>query len=280
MPPESCPPWATRLRPSPADGFPIDVPDHWTVLDLDPATSEAWLSAFLSNRLSDRPHTQPEGLARRALRSLLDQLREQQVFFAAILAADVGGEPVSASATLAWRRLGPAGSTLPIDGLARVATEAPAEAGEDRSERLVEVVTLPAGPAVRVTSAGVAVPGRCRSTVPDPPTGWSLTTSTANPRWWPASLMPTRWPRASPSADPCRPGLQPPPPPGPSPLGLVADAHQLLFGRHRRGRRGLLGLALDQPAHSTSGLADCGVLTGGAWRALGSDVQARPAWWS
>lgn len=179
--------------PRPPIGFAIDVPDHWTVLDLDPATSEAWLSAFLSGRLSDRPHTERQrALARRALRALLDQLREQQVFLAAILAADVGGEPVSASATLAWRRLGPPGSPLPIDGVARVATEAPAELGEDRSERLVEMVRLPTGPAVRVASArATAVPGtdavptmaQTQHLVPVLDTGWLalLTTSTANP---------------------------------------------------------------------------------------------------
>ncbi|MDQ3641822.1 MAG: hypothetical protein M3450_10300 [Actinomycetota bacterium] len=41
--------------PLPALGFSIDVPDRWTVLDLNPDTWDGSLDAFLDQRLSGRP---------------------------------------------------------------------------------------------------------------------------------------------------------------------------------------------------------------------------------
>lgn len=168
--------------PRPPVGFSIDLPDHWTVLDLDPATREGWLDAFLDRRLAGRPR---EGVERRAARAalfqLLRQLHAEGVFLAAILAGEVGGEPVSASATLAWRRPDLGGDRLDLEGLRQVYLRAPGSPGEDRRARRVEVVDLPSGGAVKVASretAPVPTLAKVRSVavtqylVPVPHDGW------------------------------------------------------------------------------------------------------------
>lgn len=147
--------------PRPAIGFSIDVPDHWTVLDLNPDTWDQWLDAFLDERLAGRPGAAHErGPARAALLDLRRRLHDEHVFMAAILAADVGGEPVSASATLAWRRVPPGDDGIPVEGLREVYARAPAGPGEDVDRRRVEVVELEAGGGVKlVTSEALALPG-------------------------------------------------------------------------------------------------------------------------
>lgn len=183
--------------PRPPIGFSIDVPDHWTLLDLDPTSGETWVSAFLSARLAGRTQASAErGPARRALLSLLQQLRGEQVFMALILAAEAGGELYSASATLAWRQLEPFGVAIPVEGLAKVYRQAPAGTRKDLDDRQVEIVTLPAGPAVRVSStrtvelAGIEAPpvAQTQHVVPVLQSSWLalLTTSTANPSLVPA----------------------------------------------------------------------------------------------
>lgn len=146
--------------PRPAIGFSIDVPDHWTVLDLNPETWDAWLDAFLDHRLAGRPSAASErGPARAALADVLRRLHGDQVFMAAILAADVGGELVSASTTLAWRRVPPGDHGIPVEGLREVYARAPAGPGEDVAQRRVEVVGLGAGAGVKVvTNETVALP--------------------------------------------------------------------------------------------------------------------------
>jgi len=150
--------------PHPAIGFSIDVPDHWTVLDLNPETWDAWLRAFLDRRLAGRPNASRErGPARKALLDLLLQLHEGKVFMAAILAAEVGGDLVSASATLAWRKLDLGGDEMNLEGLRQVYLRAPASPGEDMAARRVEGVQLPVGGAVKVvTREPVTVPGTTR----------------------------------------------------------------------------------------------------------------------
>jgi hypothetical protein len=147
--------------PRPPIGFSIDVPDHWTVLDLNPDTWDAWLDAFLDQRLAARPaSTNDRVAARQALRDLMRQLHREQVFMAAILAADVGGELVSASATLAWRQLDTHGEGIPVAGLREVYARAPAPAGEEVGARRVHVADLPVGAAVKLTTRQtMKVPG-------------------------------------------------------------------------------------------------------------------------
>lgn len=177
----------------PAIGLSIDVPDHWTVLDLDPGTWDVWLEAFLAQRLAGRATAGKErGPARVTLRELLRRLHGEKVFMAAILAAEVGGELISASATLAWRKLDNRGEAIPVAGLREVYARAPASPDEDLAARRVEVVELPAGGAVKlVTREPVPLPAGGRSQpvdvvqhlVPVLDTDWLavLTATTANP---------------------------------------------------------------------------------------------------
>ena len=147
------PPGYAAGAPRPALGFSIDVPDHWTVLDLNPETWDGWLDAFLAQRLAGRPDPAAErGPARTALLDLLRRLHGEEVFMAAILAAEVGGDLVSASATLAWRKLDTDGQAIPVEGLRQVYLRAPASPSEDRAARRVEQVALPVGGAVKVVS--------------------------------------------------------------------------------------------------------------------------------
>jgi hypothetical protein len=178
--------------PRPPIGFSIDVPDHWTVLDLDPDTWDGWLDAFLDQRLAGRPDRAAErGRARRSLLDLLRQVNQAKVFMAAILAAEVGGDLVSASATLAWSKLETHGEGIPMAGLREVYVRAPASPGEDMAARRVEAVQLPAGGAVKVATRqtmrlpGVDQPCPVALTqyfVPVLATDWLavITTSTAN----------------------------------------------------------------------------------------------------
>lgn len=139
--------------PRPPIGFSIDVPDHWTVLDLNPQTWDDWIYAFLSRRLRGRPNAKQErGPARKALLDLLRQLHAQKVFMAAILAADVSGELVSASATLAWRKLDTGGEGISLAGLREVYARAPASPGEDLDARRVEIVELDLRRGVKVAT--------------------------------------------------------------------------------------------------------------------------------
>ena len=170
----------------------MEVPDHWFVLDLNPATWDGWLDAFLEQRLAGRPGAERErGPARRAMRELLDRLHAERVFVAAILAAEVENHPVSASATLAWRQLELGGDFLSLEGLRDVYARAPASPGEDLRQRRVDIVGLPVGGAVKVTTreAGVPPPGLppvasavTQYLVPVLDTGWLavITTSTGN----------------------------------------------------------------------------------------------------
>lgn len=178
--------------PRPPIGVSIDVPDHWTVLDLNPETWDAWLDAFLDQRLEGRARAKQErGPARKAMLDILRQLHAEKVFMAAILAAEVVGELVSASITLAWRKLDLDGEKMDLEGLRQIYLRAPESPGEDLAERKVEHVTLPAGSAVKVTSRElVHVPAVKKQqrmaltqyVVPVLDTDWLalITTSTAN----------------------------------------------------------------------------------------------------
>jgi hypothetical protein len=171
----------------------VDVPDHWTVLDLDPRTQARWVEALLDQRLAGHPEAARERPpARQALLDLLRRLHEARVFLAAILAGKVGDELVSASVTLAWHRPEPAGGEPSLAALREVYAQAPPAAGEDIAARRVEVVDLRVGGAVRVStreavelSTGVRVSGvtMTQYVVPVLHTGWLalLTAATGVP---------------------------------------------------------------------------------------------------
>src|SRR5207253_8786673 len=99
---------------------------------------EEWVDAFLDERLAGRPAAEEERpQAHRALLELLHHLHDGQVFMAAILAGEVGGELLSASGTLAWRNLGEQSGPIPLEGLRRVYAQAPPGRGEDVRQRRV-----------------------------------------------------------------------------------------------------------------------------------------------
>jgi hypothetical protein len=147
--------------PRPSFAFAVDVPDHWVVLDLDLATQQRWLDAFLDSQQAPREQAGRRA-ARTALLDYLGQLHREQILLAAILFGTVGGQPISAGVTLAWRQIGNAtdsdasSAVVPLEGLRRVYAQAPADTGEDPSARRVEVIELPAGGAVKVTTTQAA----------------------------------------------------------------------------------------------------------------------------
>ena len=176
--------------PRPPMRFSIDVPDHWTVVDLDPQTGDVWLDAFLDQRF--RPET---GVDRAALREdlsrALQQLYREKVFMAALLLADVAGDVVTANATLAWQQLETHGEGIPVAGLHAVFAGAPAGSDEDVAHRQVEVVQLPAGGGVRVRThrtmrlPGMPAPATVAVTqyfVPVPSTEWLAVVTTGTGR--------------------------------------------------------------------------------------------------
>jgi hypothetical protein len=145
--------------PRPPVGFSIEVPDHWFVLDLNPATWDGWLDAFLDQRLAHRPGAGRErGPACRAMRELLERLHAERVFVAAVLAAEVEQHLVSASATLAWRQIELGGDRISLEGLRETYARAPASRGEDLRQRRVDIVGLPVGRAVKVATREAGVP--------------------------------------------------------------------------------------------------------------------------
>ena len=183
--------------PRPDLGFSIELPDQWVVLDLDPATWAGWVDAFLEARMASRPDVGPErGPTRAALVDLLQRLHAEEVFLAAVLAGEADGRPVSASATLAWRRPDLAGDPLLLEGLAHMYLLAPAAPGEDLAARRVDIVELPAGGGVKVATRELAAlpTGESRQAwvtqylVPVLSTGWLavITTSTGHPELAPA----------------------------------------------------------------------------------------------
>lgn len=151
MPEHLSPGYAAEV-PRPPIGFSIAVPDHWSVLDLDPATREEWVDAFLDERLARRPRARQERAdARRGLLELLATLQSGQIFMAAILAGEEQGMLLSASATLAWRQID-GNRAIPVEGLRQAYAQAPPSTGEDPAHRRVEAVRVSAGGAVKVVT--------------------------------------------------------------------------------------------------------------------------------
>src|SRR5579859_7871942 len=94
--------------PHPPVGFRIHVPSSWTLVDLDPRTSNRSIDGFLDQCVQAAPAAAPHrNQTRRALRQVVRQNQAQGVFVLAFLAATLGNpdHPVGASLTLAWRKL-------------------------------------------------------------------------------------------------------------------------------------------------------------------------------
>lgn len=189
--------------PRPPVGFRIHLPEAWTTADLHPASSDAWVRAYVRDRLGAAPETAGQrARARRGLGALLDGCRAQGVLVLLLLAGpapdrqpsgQVGPDNlVAASLTLAWRRLAST-DHIDVDGIAQSLAASPPAPGEPVDDRIVAVIDLPSGPAAYLhTSQLVAVPGtagaRCTTAltqllvpVPDLPWLAVITTATTNP---------------------------------------------------------------------------------------------------
>jgi hypothetical protein len=150
--------------PRPEVGFRLHVPDDWLNLDLDPATSDAFVEGVLDARIAEHPRAaRHRGQLRRVLQGLIEQQRGAGVFLAAVLAAgERPAELIGANLSLSWARLeSPPGD---IEWLARFFAEDDPQDGENPDLRSVDVVDLPAGPAVRIRTTLLApVPESART---------------------------------------------------------------------------------------------------------------------
>jgi hypothetical protein len=138
--------------PRPAIGFRLDVPDEFTSLDLDPATSDAAIERLLDERAAAVPGAARHRVrARQLLQRMVEEHRAAGVFLSAFLArpGPSAGEMVGAGLTLAWRRF--AGG-IDLDGLVTFFREDDPAPGEDRAQREVLRVPLPYGEGVRVVN--------------------------------------------------------------------------------------------------------------------------------
>lgn len=136
--------------PRPPIGFRFDVPDEFTSLDLDPATSDAAIERLLDERSASVPGAaRQRARARQVLQRVVAEHREAGVFLASFLAARGAspGEMIGASLTLAWRRF--AGG-IDLDGLETFFREDDPAPGEDLALREVTRVDHPYGETVRV----------------------------------------------------------------------------------------------------------------------------------
>lgn len=143
--------------PRPAGiGFRLDVPDEFTSLDLDPATSDASVERLLDERTAAIPEAaRHRARARQLLQRVIGDHRTAGVFLSAFYAAP-GASPremVGASLTLAWRRF--AGG-IDLEGLETWFRDGDPAPGEDLALRRVERLPLPYGEAVRVVNRQLA----------------------------------------------------------------------------------------------------------------------------
>ena len=145
--------------PRPPVGFRLDVPDEFTSLDLDPATSDASIERLLDERSAGVPGAaRQRARARQVLQRVVAEHRDAGVFLAAFLASagPSPGEMIGASLTLAWRRFD---GGIDLDGLERFFRDDDPAPGEDPALREVTRVRHPYGQAVRVRNRqGVPLP--------------------------------------------------------------------------------------------------------------------------
>ncbi|MFL6073287.1 MAG: hypothetical protein ACJ73S_07835 [Mycobacteriales bacterium] len=135
--------------PRPAHvGFRVNVPDAWFALDLDPATSNASIEAYLDRCLSARPARAGahRGQMRAILRQAVAAQRAEGIFFSAFLAGNRGRpeDVVGASLTIAFRQL-PDGGLFEVDPMVATLATADLEPGENAEARIVGKVLLQAG---------------------------------------------------------------------------------------------------------------------------------------
>jgi hypothetical protein len=138
--------------PRPAIGFRLDVPDAFTSLDLDPATSDASIEQLLDERSAGVPGAaRQRGRARQVLQRVVADHREAGVFLSSFLAGrgPSPGEMIGASMTLAWSRF--AGG-IDLDGIEIYFREDDPAPGEDPGQRDVRRVEHPYGETVRVVN--------------------------------------------------------------------------------------------------------------------------------
>jgi hypothetical protein len=138
--------------PRPPIRFRLDLPDEFTSLDLDPATSDASIERLLDERTAARPAAaRHRARARQVLQRVVAEHREAGVLLASYLAGagPSPGEMVGASLTLAWRRF--AGG-IDLTGLETYFRDDDPAPGEDVATRDVRRVPLPYGEAVRVVN--------------------------------------------------------------------------------------------------------------------------------
>jgi hypothetical protein len=138
--------------PRPPIGFRLDLPDEFTSLDLDPATSDASIEALLDERSAGVPGAaRQRARARQVLQRVVAEHREAGVFLASFLAGTGAspGEMIGASLTLAWRRF--AGG-IDLDGLEIYFRDDDPGPGEDPALRDVRRVEHPYGATVRVVN--------------------------------------------------------------------------------------------------------------------------------
>ena len=138
--------------PRPPIGFRLDVPDEFTSLDLDPATSDGSIEALLDERSVGVPGAaRQRARARQVLQRVVAEHREAGVFLASFLAGTGAspGEMIGASLTLAWRRF--AGG-IDLDGLETYFRDDDPGPGEDVASRDVRRVEHPYGETVRVVN--------------------------------------------------------------------------------------------------------------------------------
>jgi hypothetical protein len=138
--------------PRPPIGFRLDVPDQFTSLDLDPATSDAYIEALLDERSANVPGAaRQRPRARQVLQRIVGEHREAGVFLASFLVGTGAspGEMIGASLTLAWQRF--AGG-IDLDGLEIYFRDDDPGPGEDVALRDVRRVEHPYGETVRVVN--------------------------------------------------------------------------------------------------------------------------------
>ena len=138
--------------PRPPIGFRLDVPDEFTSLDLDPASSDASIEQLLDERSAGVPGAAAQRVrARQVLQRVVAEHRGAGVFLASFLAGagPSAGEMIGASLTLAWRRF--AGG-IDLDGLEVYFRDGDPAPGEDPAQRDVRRVEHPYGETVRVVN--------------------------------------------------------------------------------------------------------------------------------
>ena len=136
--------------PRPSIGFRLDVPDEFTSLDLDPATSDASIEGLLDERSATVPGAaRQRARARQVLQRLVAEHRDAGVFLAAFLAAAAPspGGMIGAGLTLAWKRFD---GGIDLDGLETFFRADDPAPGEDPAQREVSRVHHPYGESVRV----------------------------------------------------------------------------------------------------------------------------------